>query len=66
MWDPLAIENREHTGLRSLMWGNDYPHPEGAFPDSQEWVEKQFAGVPEEEIHQMTFANAKELFSFDV
>ncbi|HEX5588150.1 MAG TPA: amidohydrolase family protein [Acidimicrobiia bacterium] len=66
MWDPLAIRNRELTGIDCLMWGNDYPHPEGAFPYSQEWVEKQFAGVPEDEIERMTFGNAKELFGFDV
>jgi predicted TIM-barrel fold metal-dependent hydrolase len=66
MWDPLAIRNRELTGLDCLMWGNDYPHPEGAFPYSQEWVDKQFAGVPEDEITKMTFSNAKALFGFDV
>jgi predicted TIM-barrel fold metal-dependent hydrolase len=66
MWDPLAIRNRELTGIDCLMWGNDYPHPEGAFPYSQEWVDKQFAGVPEDEIERMTFGNAKELFGFDV
>ena len=29
MWDPLAIRNRDLTGLDCLMWGNDYPHHEG-------------------------------------
>jgi predicted TIM-barrel fold metal-dependent hydrolase len=66
MWDPLAIRNRDLTGIDCLMWGNDYPHPEGAFPYSQEWVEKQFSGVPEDEITAMTYGNAKELFGFDV
>ena len=32
MYDPLAIRLREETGLDCLMWGNDYPHTEGAFP----------------------------------
>jgi predicted TIM-barrel fold metal-dependent hydrolase len=66
MYDPVAINNRAITGVETLMWGNDYPHPEGAFPYSQEWVEKQFAGVPEAEVERMTFGNAKELFGFDV
>lgn len=66
MYDPVAIRNRDLTGLECLMWGNDYPHPEGVFPDSQQWVDKQFAGVPEAEIEQMTFTNAKELFGFKV
>jgi len=66
MWDPLAIRNRDLTGIDCLLWGNDYPHPEGAYPHSQEWVEKQFAGVPHDEITRMTYQNAKELFGFAV
>ena len=27
--DPSAIVQRHFTGLDCLMWGNDYPHPEG-------------------------------------
>jgi predicted TIM-barrel fold metal-dependent hydrolase len=64
MWDPVAIHNRSFTGTDSLLWGNDYPHREGIFPDSQPLIEKQFAGVPEAEIEKMTYSNAKELFGF--
>jgi predicted TIM-barrel fold metal-dependent hydrolase len=66
MWDPVAIANREFTGIDCLMWGNDYPHPEGVFPDSQAVVEKQFAGVPEAEVEKMTFSTARDLYGFDV
>jgi len=66
MWDPVAIANRQFTGIDSLLWANDYPHQEGSFPSSQAWVEKQFAGVPEDEIEQMTYGNAVRVFGFDV
>jgi predicted TIM-barrel fold metal-dependent hydrolase len=66
MDDPVAIHNREFTGLDSLMWGNDYPHQEGIFPDSQEWVNKQFAGVPEAEIQQIVHDNAAKVFGLTV
>ena len=62
MDDPAAIACRELTGLDSLMWGNDYPHHEGIFPDSQQWINKQFSGLPEEEIDQIIFGNAARLF----
>jgi predicted TIM-barrel fold metal-dependent hydrolase len=62
MWDPLAVRNRDLTGTDCLLWGNDYPHLEGSYPYSQEWVEKQFAGVPEAEIEKMTYGNAAALF----
>ena len=56
MWGPVAVHNREFTGTDSLLWGNDYPHAEGVYPDSQAFVDKQFAGVPESEIEKMTFS----------
>ena len=58
---PTAI-----PGTDCLLWGNDYPHREGSFPESQEWVEKQFDGVPEPEIEAMTWGNASKLFGLTV
>jgi predicted TIM-barrel fold metal-dependent hydrolase len=66
MDDPVAIRNRDLTGLDCLMWGNDYPHQEGLFPNSQEWVEKQFAGVPEAETLQIVHDNAARIFGLTV
>jgi predicted TIM-barrel fold metal-dependent hydrolase len=62
--DPIAIANREYTGLRCLMWGSDYPHWEGTWPNSQDAIEKLFVGVPEEEVDQIVRANAVETFNF--
>jgi predicted TIM-barrel fold metal-dependent hydrolase len=64
--DPIGIANRQFTGLRCLMWGADYPHHEGTWPHSQEAVEKQFAGVPEDEIDQIVRRNAVETFGFEI
>ncbi len=66
MYDPVAVKMRHTTGLDCLMWGNDYPHLEGVFPDSQNRVEKQFVGVPESEIQQIVFGNASRVFGFQV
>jgi predicted TIM-barrel fold metal-dependent hydrolase len=66
MWDPVAINNRYITGLDCLMWGNDYPHIEGSFPESQRWVDEQFAGVPEVEIDQMVRGNAVAAYGFKI
>jgi predicted TIM-barrel fold metal-dependent hydrolase len=66
MDDPVAIHNREMTGLDCLMWGNDYPHQEGVFPDSQAWVDKQFDGVPEAEIMHIVHDNAARVFGLTV
>ncbi len=66
MWDPLAIKVRDITGTDCLLWGNDYPHREGSFPWSQEWIGKQFAGVPEDEVDAMVRGNAAKLFNINV
>ncbi|GLR66387.1 amidohydrolase [Acidocella aquatica] len=66
MYDPLAIRLRHETSIDCLIWGNDYPHREGIFPDSQSYVERQFAGVPEDEIERITFGNAAKIFGFDI
>jgi predicted TIM-barrel fold metal-dependent hydrolase len=62
MDDPLAIRHRDITGLDCLIWGNDYPHWEGIFPDSRMWVEKQFTDVPEDETRKIVHDNAATVF----
>jgi len=48
------------------LWGNDYPHLEGSFPYSHEWIDKQFAGVPGDEVDAMVRGNAARLFGISV
>jgi predicted TIM-barrel fold metal-dependent hydrolase len=62
--DPIAIANRGYTGLRCLMWGSDYPHWEGTWPNSQAALEKLFVGVPEDEVDQIVHRNAAKTFKF--
>ncbi len=60
--DPVGIANRIQTGDRCLMWGSDYPHPEGTYPKSREILEEQFRDVPQETIDRITWRNAAELY----
>lgn len=66
MWDPAAVTLRHDIGLDVLLWGSDYPHFEGAFPDSQRWVEKLFAGVPGDEAMKIVHDNAADLLGLTV
>ncbi|MCK9903303.1 amidohydrolase [Parafrankia colletiae] len=43
--DPVAVACRHITGVSTLVWGVDYPHPEGTFRRSREAIDVQFAGV---------------------
>ena len=39
--DWVALRNRPLTGTDCLLWGNDYPHPEGCWPESRVAVPEQ-------------------------
>ena len=66
MSDPVAVHNRSITGVECLLWGNDYPHPEGTWPHSAEAVDAQFAGVPADEVRAMVAGNSARVFGFDL
>jgi predicted TIM-barrel fold metal-dependent hydrolase len=60
------IESRHQLGVDRLMWGADYPHHEGSFPYTKLAVRLLFAGVPEDEVRQMTSVNAARVYGFDL
>ena len=36
--DPVGVELLHHLGEDNVMWGSDFPHPDGIWPDSQEFL----------------------------
>src|SRR5262249_53769466 len=63
MRDRTAILNREIIGKANLMWGSDFPHFDGAWPDSGGALEKQFAGIPLEDQIRIGRTNAIEVYN---
>jgi len=39
--DPVGVKLLEELGEDNIMWGSDFPHPDGIYPDSQEYIEKE-------------------------
>ena len=64
--DPVGVANRTFTGVEALLWGSDYPHPEGTWPHSRERVEQQTAGLPEEDKRKLLGGTTARLFGFDL
>lgn len=64
MSDKLAMRMRESIGVECLLWGSDYPHPEGTFPHSRAVIERQLADVPGEERERLLWRNTAELYGF--
>ncbi len=60
--DPVGLANVERTGAGCLLWGSDYPHPEGTFPESRRVLEEQFRGVSQAVADRIAYANAAEIY----
>ncbi|HKD65830.1 MAG TPA: amidohydrolase family protein [Candidatus Binataceae bacterium] len=63
--DRLAMQLRQYTGVDVLMWGSDFPHSVGSFPDSRQVLAEVFEGVPEDEKYQVLVANPCAFFGLD-
>lgn len=61
-FDRVGVELRDKLGVDKLMWGSDFPHQESDWPDSLKIIERNFAGVPEEDKYKMVCGNAVEFF----
>jgi len=58
-------ELRHEIGLANLMWGSDFPHPEGAWPVTREQMLETFRGLPEDEVAAMLGGNAARFYGLD-
>jgi predicted TIM-barrel fold metal-dependent hydrolase len=64
--DPVALNNVEFTGVDCLLWGNDYPHDEGTWPDSQPSIDLIREKLSPEQSRMVLGGNAARLYGFDL
>ena len=62
--DPVALLTIPVLGDDCLVWGSDYPHDEGTFPNSQEVIERTFQTVSEESKRKIVYDNAARIYGF--
>ncbi len=60
--DRAGLLTRDLLNVDHLMWGSDYPHTEGTFPNSVERVTRDFADIPEEMARKILAHNAARLY----
>lgn len=63
--DAVALHNIPLTGNECLLWGNDYPHPESTFPNSDKVLGELLREVSAQDAVTVTSGNAARLFGFD-
>ena len=59
------LELRAAIGLDQIMWGSDYPHPEGTWPNTAEYLRTTFAGFPEADGRKILGDNAVQFYGLD-
>jgi hypothetical protein len=56
---------RHEIGVETIAFGRDFPHPEGTWPNTADFLRVAFAGVPEDELLLMLGENAIRFLNLD-
>jgi predicted TIM-barrel fold metal-dependent hydrolase len=56
---------RHELGVETVFFGRDYPHAEGTWPNTADWIRDAFAGVSEPELRMMLGENAIRVLGLD-
>ncbi len=64
--DESAISTVIHLGYQNMLWGSDYPHVEGTFPETRKVLHELFDDVPEQARHLITIDAFNPLLGVDL
>ena len=59
------VAMRYEMDIETIFFGRDYPHAEGTWPNTADWMSDAFAGVPEDELRLMLGENAIRVLGLD-
>ena len=62
---PNSLGLRHEIGVGRMLFGTDFPHPEGTFPNTLDWIRETFRGVSEEEARKILGDNAIDVYGLD-
>jgi predicted TIM-barrel fold metal-dependent hydrolase len=61
-FDRIGTKLIEDMGIETLMWGSDYPHGDGVWPESSKYIAEQFGHLPADQTHKITCENAGKFY----
>jgi predicted TIM-barrel fold metal-dependent hydrolase len=64
--DPIGVKLIDELGADRIMWGSDFPHPDGIWPDSREYVQKELGHLPPDVRRKVVCENAGRLYGFPI
>jgi predicted TIM-barrel fold metal-dependent hydrolase len=59
------VAMRHQMGIETIFFGRDYPHAEGTWPNTRDWLSDAFAGVPDDELRLLLGENAIRVLGLD-
>jgi predicted TIM-barrel fold metal-dependent hydrolase len=60
--DRIGIKLIDELGAGTLMWGSDYPHSDGTWPESSKILDGLLEGISPAVVHKITCENAGRLY----
>ncbi|MFC1664929.1 amidohydrolase family protein [Pseudomonadota bacterium] len=60
--DNVGIKLLTELGVDNVMWGSDFPHPDGVWPDSQDFIKRELGHLPDETRGKIVYQNAAKLY----
>ena len=57
-FDRIGAKLIDDLGVETLMWGSDYPHTDGVWPESTKYIAEQFCEVSPAVVRKVTCENA--------
>ncbi len=61
----VEVERRHELGVETILFGRDFPHSEGTWPHTEEYLRAAFADVPEDELRLMLGLNGVRFLGLD-
>ena len=64
--DPVGVRLLDILGEDNVMWGSDFPHPDGVWPDSQEFINRELADLSATTRAKLIRENAANLYGIPI
>jgi predicted TIM-barrel fold metal-dependent hydrolase len=63
--DRFGVQSREVMGTDHVIWATDFPHQDSEYPNSRTLLDRQFSGVPEDDVDKMVRGNIVDFLHLD-
>jgi predicted TIM-barrel fold metal-dependent hydrolase len=61
-YDRASLQTRHFIGSENILWATKFPLTTSTWPNSQDYIARSFAGVPENERQKILWRNAAQLY----